>query len=298
MNKRDFLAEFKNGEFMVEDTISNLIPYLLENVSYAIPVNSSKKLRKYFAAAIYKYNTTDDSFEEILNQLHDENFTEQNAVSTNEKICYLISSSVQIISKVIDNFGVDIKEEDINISAGENLFFLSASRLKETFKSAVILLQNGFFVEILPLFRLIHEQLCWLCYLLQETEEKNIFKNKTQSNVKYLKSVLGNEHGKLYGQLSSEAHLEPETINKYIKIEEDKVYIKGRSGKKCSEEIPTLILLFETYVRVIYHGFKQIKLCSEKMEYYYDFINCELMTCDVLYKAYREQKGLQFTDYI
>ena len=49
---------------------------------------------------------------------------------------------------------------------GENdytrkLFTVSMGRLYTSFKAAVSLLDNGFFIEVTPVFRLILEQLAW-----------------------------------------------------------------------------------------------------------------------------------------
>ena len=54
-----------NNKFLKRDEIADLQVYQLDGITYCLPINSTPKLRQYFATAIkaYKY---DSDFDEIL----------------------------------------------------------------------------------------------------------------------------------------------------------------------------------------------------------------------------------------
>lgn len=82
---------------------------------------------------------------------------------------------------------------------------------------------------------------------------------------------MGDVFGKLYGYLSSEEPLEPKEIGKYLQQAEDGVYIKGRSGKQCKEEVATLLLLLKAYGRVAWYAIESFGIPVELMDYYRDW---------------------------
>ena len=106
--------------------------------------------------------------------------------------------------------------------------------------------------------------------MVEEDEEK-IRKNRTQSNVGYLKEQLGENYGILYGYLSSEAHLEPKEIGKYLrKDEEEQIAVRDRSGKECEGETNTLLVLLDGYCELLWKGMNHFGIMEEKIEYYTD----------------------------
>jgi len=140
-----------------------------------------------------------------------------------------------------------------------------------SFKAATLLLNNGFFVEVVFILRLIIEQLAWGSFLLVEEDEEKIRKNRTQSNVGYLKEQLGENYGILYGYLSSEAHLEPKEIEKYLrKDEEEQIAVRDRSGKECEGETNTLLVLLDGYCELLWKGMNHFGIMEEEIEYYTD----------------------------
>ncbi|WP_242280939.1 hypothetical protein [Bacillus cereus group sp. BfR-BA-01347] len=177
-----------------------------------------------------------------------------------------------------------------SITQGETLFFSSLIRLKQSFNSAVSLIRYGYFVEVITVYRLIYEQLCWACFVIGEKSEENIIKNKTSSNTKYLKEKNNEKYGKLYDDLSKEAHLAPKTIAKYLFLEDKELKILERSSKKSKEGLYYLILLFKIYIEIFQYSInKHFALKDSDKTYYNDFVNVQLILYSKLCEIYKKK---------
>ena len=223
-------------------------------------------MRKYIAAAIYKYKE-DNDFEDILENMDIEDFSDEKSYSQYEMVRHVIVDCAVRNTKIIDEYLKSSKVQKSN----KDLFFVALGRLSTSFKVATLLLNNGFFVEVVFILRLIIEQLAWGSFLLVEEDEEKIRKNRTQSNVGYLKEQLGENYGILYGYLSSEAHLEPKEIEKYLrKDEEEQIAVRDRSGKECEGETNTLLVLLDGYCELLWKGMNHFGIMEEEIEYYTD----------------------------
>lgn len=223
---------------------------ICKGVGYSLQIDASPLLRKYIAAAIYKYKE-DNDFEDILENMDIEDFSDEKSYSQYEMVRHVIVDCAVRNTKIIDEYLKSSKVQKSN----KDLFFVALGRLSTSFKAATLLLNNGFFVEVVFILRLIIEQLAWGSFLLVEEDEEKIRKNRTQSNVGYLKEQLGENYGILYGYLSSEAHLEPKEIEKYLrKDEEEQIAVRDRSGKECEGETNTLLVLLDGIVNCLGKG--------------------------------------------
>ncbi len=285
--KRDFKKDIEDGVYKNKDAIASLIPYLLHDTAYALSLNATPNLRKHIAAAIFKYNNQDHDYEDILNQIDVTKYSDENSYSPHDMVINIVIDQAFITSQVLNNYHIWCLNKKTKLN--EELFFASMLRIVSSFQSAAILLRHGFYVEVVSIFRMILEQLAWGCYLIQETDKSKISKNRTQSNVKYLKKVLGDNFGALYGYLSSEAHLEPNEICKYLQLDKNVLYIKGRSGKYCKRETSTLLLLLKAYSSVIWFAMKQFGIPDEFVDYYQDWNNFNRYIIDFLYKSLYEK---------
>lgn len=262
--KKDLKTDIENGKYKNNDIIASLIPYLFEGVGYSLQIDATPLLRKYICAAIYKYKK-DADFEEILENMDNENFSDEKSYSQHEMVRHCIVECAVKNTKIIDEY---LKTSE-TLKGNKSLFFVALGRLSTSFKGAALLLNHGFFVEVISIFRLIIEQLAWGCFLLEEEDEEKIIKNRTQSNIRYLKKQLGEEYGTLYGYLSSEAHLEPKEIGKYIQVdEEEQIAVRDRSGKECENETNTLLVLFDGYCELLWKGMEHFGIMEDEKEYY------------------------------
>lgn len=266
MMRKDLKTDIESEKYKNNDNIASLIPYLLEGVGYSLQIDASPLLRKYIAAAIYKYKE-DNDFEDILENMDIEDFSDEKSYSQYEMVRHVIVDCAVRNTKIIDEYLKSSKVQKSN----KDLFFVALGRLSTSFKAVTLLLNNGFFVEVVSILRLIIEQLAWGSFLLVEEDEEKIRKNRTQSNVGYLKEQLGENYGNLYGYLSSEAHLEPKEIEKYLrKDEEEQIAVRDRSGKECEGETNTLLVLLDGYCELLWKGMNHFGIMEEEIEYYTD----------------------------
>jgi hypothetical protein len=280
MMRKDLKTDIESEKYKNNDNIASLIPYLLEGVGYSLQIDASPLLRKYIAAAIYKYKE-DNDFEDILENMDIEDFSDEKSYSRYEMVRHVIVDCAVRNTKIIDEYLKSSKVQKSN----KDLFFIALGRLSTSFKAATLLLNNGFFVEVVSILRLIIEQLAWGSFLLVEEDEDKIRKNRTQSNVGYLKEQLGENYGILYGYLSSEAHLEPKEIGKYLrKDEEEQIAVRDRSGKECEGETNTLLVLLDGYCELLWKGMNHFGIMEEEIEYYTD-CNCLNKEIVILMKA-------------
>ena len=264
--RKDLKTDIESEKYKNNDNIASLIPYLLEGVGYSLQIDASPLLRKYIAAAIYKYKE-DNDFEDILENMDIEDFSDEKSYSQYEMVRHVIVDCAVRNTKIIDEYLKSSKVQKSN----KDLFFVALGRLSTSFKAATLLLNNGFFVEVVSILRLIIEQLAWGSFLLVEEDEEKIRKNRTQSNVGYLKEQLGENYGILYGYLSSEAHLEPKEIEKYLrKDEEEQIAVRDRSGKECEGETNTLLVLLDGYCELLWKGMNHFGIMEEEIGYYTD----------------------------
>lgn len=273
--RKDLKTDIESEKYKNNDNIASLIPYLLEGVGYSLQIDASPLLRKYIAAAIYKYKE-DNDFEDILENMDIENFSDEKSYSQYEMVRHVIVDCAVRNTKIIDEYLKSSKVQKSN----KDLFFVALGRLSTSFKAATLLLNNGFFVEVVSILRLIIEQLAWGSFLLVEEDEEKIRKNRIQSNVGYLKEQLGENYGILYGYLSSEAHLEPKEIGKYLrKDEEEQIAVRDRSGKECEGETNTLLVLLDGYCELLWKGMNHFGIMEEEIEYYTDchYLNKEII---------------------
>ena len=272
--KKDLQTDIENGMYKNYDNIASLIPYLLDGVSYSLQINAEPLLRKHVAAAIYKYKVEDSTFEDIFDELDIEDFSDENCFSQHEMVRHIIVDCAVGNTKIVDEYLKSNKIEKLN----KALFFIAMGRLSTSFKAATMLLNSGFFVEVVAVLRLIIEQLAWGSFLLVEENEKKIKENRTQRDVGYLRQQLGEEYGKLYGDLSSEAHLEPKAIGKYLHMDEEEqiAAVRDRSGEKCKDETITLLKLFNGYCKLLWKGMNHFGILEDELEYYTDWYNTTL----------------------
>lgn len=266
--KKDLKVDIENEMYKNTDNIASLIPYLLEGVGYSLQIDAKPLLRKYIAAAIYKYKQDDIAFEDILDCMDIEDYSDEKSYSQHEMVRHVIVNSAVGNTKIINEYLKNNNAKKGNMG----LFFVAMVRLSTSFKAATLLLNNGFFIEVVSVFRLILEQLAWGSFLLVEEDDEKVRKNRTQSNVKYLKEQLGEKFGALYGDMSSVAHLEPNEIGRYLQNDEnEQIAVRDRSGKECEGETRTLLELFDGYCDLLWKGINHFGIVEEEIEYYTDW---------------------------
>lgn len=284
----DYLNGTKSDYLEKRDTITDERTYLLEGVTYAIPINSTPKLRRYVAAAIscYKNNI---SFEEAFHNQNPEAFEDNACIDKRDNIWILMNNMSDIAVYFINILHDTLTENERNISFGETMYFFVMARLRESFKSILNLMEKGFYIECSTILRLIYEQLCLACYVIDETENEKIKSNWSNKDTKYLKEKIKQDYGRLYSLLSDEAHLSINVAAKYLNFVklEHRMTVRGRSGERVNNEIEYMLLLFQIYIEVFAYGINHFNLGHD--ERFKDMINVLWMGKNYMYDIFNDE---------
>lgn len=284
----DYLNGTKLDYLEKRDTITDERTYLLEGVTYAIPINSTPKLRRYVAAAIscYKNNTL---FEEELYGQNPEDFEDNACIDKRDKIWILMNNMSDIAVYFINSLHDTLTTNERNISFGETMYFFVMTRLRESFKSVLNLMEKGFYIECTTILRLIYEQLCLACYVIDETDNEKIKSNWSNKDIKYLKEKINENYGRLYSLLSDEAHLSINAAAKYLNFVklEDRITVRGRSGERIDNEIDYMLLLFQIYIEVFSYGINHFNLGHD--ENFKDMINVLSIGKKYMYDIFKDE---------
>ena len=251
VDKRDFKTDIENKLYTNPVSISSLKPYQTDGTLYALDLNADSLLKSYFVAGILAYNDRDKGaiFDEVLKELNLEDYSDEKSVTVFESIRQAVVSEAYTTSQIIKNYSMWGTDESLKKNPFFVYFVSSMSRLQVSFQVAVTLLNSGFFVEVIPIYRLILEQLAFGAFLLTETDPQKIEKNNITRDITLLKDFLNNDQiGKFYGYLSSGAHLDPKEFKKFVfRSNEATLAIKNRSGRECDIETGNLIFLLRIY---------------------------------------------------
>lgn len=284
----DYLNGTKIDYLEKRDTITDERTYLLEGITYAIPINSTPTLRRYVAAAIscYKNHT---AFEKELNSQNPEDFEDESCIDKRDMIWILMNNISDISVYFINNIHDTLIANAWNMTFGETMYFFVMVRLRESFKSVLSLMEKGFYIECTTILRLIYEQLCLACYVIDETDNDNIKNNWSNKDVRYLKEKINGDYGRLYSLLSDEAHLSINSASKYLNFDklEDRITVRGRSGERVNNELEYMILLLHIYIEVFSYGIRHFEL--EKEEKYIDMVNVLLIGHKYIFDIFKDE---------
>lgn len=290
---RDAIKDIESGKFAQRDEIADLQVYQLEGITYCLPINSSPKLRQYFATAILAYKHEAD-FEDVLLFQDIKKYEDKEWIDGKLVVSFMIARGVDVLLNIINDFYNSLVKKGKVFNPGELAYFNAMARLRESFKSALILCDRGFFIEMMPILRLIYEQLCWACYAIDELDYDRLNTNWKTKNTKFLKEKINQEYGRLYSVLSAEAHMALPEMGKYLEIDEKNMVasVKGRSAIKAKQDIPYIILLYKIYLEVFEYGVKHFSECER--DYYQELIDGQFLLIKTMNDIF-EGKEIDFS---
>ena len=292
----NIMDDINNGKYCERDEIADLQVYKMGNIEYSIPINSSPEFRRHIATAIDSYNN-DADFNEVIEYKDLKDYEDSKWINNDLIINYTIAKSTDIVSNIIIELTSLLKDDNYNFSVGEIQYLASMTRLRNSFKSAIILCDRSLYIEMMPIIRLIYEQLCWCCYVIDETDIEKIKSNWTTKNTKYLKEKISENYGKVYDTLSQESHMAPNQSGKYIETSIDSIFINERSSQEAKNDIPFIISMFHIYVQVLEYGINHF---NYNKEYYEEFFKFEIDLIKLWLKMHNSKELLEFafTDMI
>ena len=163
----------------------------------------------------------------------------------------------QIIKCVREQIGITLKRMVGLNKINTNGLIISRAvlfRLQNSFKSVLLLIRKGYFLEAINLCRLILEQTAW-AYEIHELNEDRIIKTNITKSISKLKRLYSTA-GKFYGALSKSVHISPELTPEYIWIDECKCNVVLRSTKDFSQSLYNILVLTDIYCSSIEFVFR------------------------------------------
>lgn len=290
---RDFKADFENKLYTNTDSISSLIPFRFHGINYLIDLKAEPLLRAYFISAIKAYTNRekDLKFDDLIKNVDLKDFSDDKFGIVFERIRQSVVDEAYAVSQIIRNYSLWESDDSKKSNQFYTTFVACMHRLQVSFTVAASLLNFSFFVEVIPVYRLILEQLALGAFLLIETDAEMIENNQVPKNIEHLKTILNKKSiGNLYGYLSSGTHLAPKVMGKYAFINEEErtAYVKNRSGKECIKETGNLIFLLKIYGEIVWKGINYFGFTALDKKYFQEWYDLHKDTIDSIYKEYNK----------
>lgn len=131
-------------------------------------------------------------------------------------------------------------------------FDLTFIRSYESIKLMLLTARQGFLIEPCLIGRSLIEQFAYAIYVLDKTDNKDIFGVAPQSLLKYLRLVCPSV-GRAYSQLSALAHFDPHGHHDFIGKDENAGEIVQRSYRFKIASLAWVFYILETMDRVFWH---------------------------------------------
>ncbi|MCD1257266.1 hypothetical protein B5M42_000255 [Paenibacillus athensensis] len=233
---------------MRENETYKLIPYLLYDIPYALPTNASPALRRHMHLALAAYLHEDLDFEHVSDYREDIDELDFSLdEGTQRDFCVdIVMTTIVQLTELLTALAPHCSEF-YSLRYGNAM-----GRLRASFESCIILLRNGYYIESVPILRLILEQIAW-AYAILGKERQEIEQMKVTKQIAHLNDLIPDSN-KLNGPYSQQAHLDPQTIGSYTEIDEElgRVGYRYRSGSRSKEKYYDLFVLAQLYIRSLY----------------------------------------------
>ena len=225
----------------------------LRNISAAVPHKTSDSFRKLIWAAMVTYAFGNKSIDYTLRR-YDwlwEKF-KPHARETNPQFLALRAMMVYV-----DHASSALEKAEAPTSSGQICAKYALCRLEATFKAAYGLVRKEYIFETDAIVRLILEQLAWACAVkdASDNEMQQLLPTKCISHLK----THFPEAGRLYGELSEGAHIDPSIARNYLRFHADGMPVVRRSTPDATGSGERLLELSIVYINVVQALFKPLE---------------------------------------
>jgi len=154
-----------------------------------------------------------------------------------------------------------VRPDHVGLFAAE----MALARLKPTFRSAMLLIMQGYPFEASAMCRIILEQYGYSYAVFKINDTEKILKVKASKTITNLKRLLPYA-GKVYGYLSSHSHLDPKDVRHYTVMREGVPCVRFALPEKIKPVVYyflRLVVDFRTVVQEISGEYLQLKQLYE-----------------------------------
>lgn len=185
----------------------------------AVPFDAPREFKARVLAAAGSYLFGNKSVDYQLRRYND--YYDYERPSPEERVMFdALIASKRHVSEFINTLS---KFPNVSVNSGRFAAEACLLRLQASFKSAILLVRQGFTFEASAICRLILEQLAW-AYAVHEIEDHSFFELEPNRCITNLKNLLPTS-GRFYGSLSKLAHLHPNNTPEYIEFEGSQAFV-------------------------------------------------------------------------
>lgn len=179
----------------------------------AVPFDAPREFKARVLAAAGSYLFGNKSVDYQLRRYGDHYDCER--PSQEERVMFdALVASKRHVREFVDTLS---KFPNVSVNSGRFAAEACLLRLQASFKSATLLVRQGFTFEASAICRLILEQLAW-AYAIHAVEDHSFFELEPNRCITDLKNLLPTA-GRFYGSLSNLAHLHPSNTPEYLEFE-------------------------------------------------------------------------------
>lgn len=210
--------------------------------SAAVPYDAPETLKKNVLAALRAYGLGINSIDYVKRKYGDSWIfpSPETAKESFYSLLTTIRFEAESISSIFAN-GV-IRPKHVGLLAAEGALL----RLWGSFHSVILLISQKYAFESFSILRMIFEQIAWSFYVYEMLGEEKIVNTKSHKTIAKLKELIPNS-GRLYGLLSTQAHLDPIIHNQYLKYDDKRYFVIYSSPELINIALYLLLYLVDTY---------------------------------------------------
>ena len=244
----------------------------IQAISAAVPHQTSESFRHYIWAAMATYAFGNKSIDHVMKR-YDYIWQRyrKGIFESNPRIMLLreMAKKIELAAHALEETEI---ESDLPLICAK----AALVRLEASFKAAYGLIRKDYIFESDAVIRIILEQLAW-AYPARTTDPKKLPNLRPNSCITKLKEIFPSA-GRLYGQLSEWAHIDPSIIGDYERFHQEDIPVVRRSDHNSLQSGIHLMCLAVVYINVLQSLFRV---------YDSGFFSTEITTMQGMYERYQ-----------
>lgn len=222
----------------------------IQSLSAAVPHKTTESFRHFIWAAMATYAFGNKSIDHVMKQYDSIWQRYKTGIFEKNPRILLLREMVEKVEALANR----LENTDVGDSLNRICAKASLIRLEASFKSAYGLIRKEYLFESSAVIRLILEQLGWAYTVSSsdQTEISNINPTKCISN---LKNIFP-DAGKLYGELSEWAHIDPSFVSDYERFHKENIPVVRRSDHNSLLVGVHLMCLSVVYINTVQKIYK------------------------------------------
>lgn len=248
----------------------------IASISAAVPHKTNESFRHFIWAAMSTYAFGNKSIDHVMKRYDYVWQRYRKGIFEHNPRILLLRRLMEIIQQASSRLESNDIKDDLGLICAKSALI----RLEASFKSAYGLIRKEYIFESDAVIRIIIEQIAW-AYSAPNADPTKLSRLRPNKCITKLKEIFP-DAGKLYGMLSSWAHIDPSIISDYERFHKTDTPVVRRSEHNSLQSGTYLVCLAIVYINVTQHIFK-IYPTSE-----FDSLMAELQG---MYESYQKESS-------